>query len=422
MTRFLTVALVFGTGAWAHSTAIVLDFSGSMAGFVNPGTAIFAPALERLGHIVSARSTVAFYGMSSPGGKPALSPLPMKEAVLRFRDRRAYRGDTPLLWALQQLTGARQSSDIVSDIVIVTDGMEEGGRIEKVASEFSRLVQQNWAIGFIALRAQFQGRYYPEEMLPVRDLLPKIAESLAAESKRWAVRDDPVGCAAGTCYHFDGERPVFFLLFSRSGNLGPVAQAVQAALKEHHLTPVGALQLAPAEIPRISVQTSAPKPALVRLKLPVPPENDFVCAQAPAEPIEITLTLRSNTRSEMSAPSGPRPVAVEVEERPDWVQHVAPALEAIPDGRFKHTVRIVCRPGAFWQQRAVREGRLRIKYTWTLAELSRGWWHQLSAENSWQYPFRAYKLAEVVSEVHRLALRRVRPFSVQVSYGMIVHR
>lgn len=396
--------------------AVMLDFSGSMAGFANPGAGALPPVMERLGHILSARGSVAFYRMSSAEPSAPLEPLGMGQATARLRERASFRGNTPLLAALDRVIrhyGAQ-------DIVLLTDGMEDGGRIEKVAAELCRLVREGWAIGLMAMPTAFQGRYYPEEKIPVGSFLPRIRQAVRSRANNWVVREDKQGCRGVACYYFEGERPLLYLLLSRSGSLPNLGQALARALREHYLEPAGALQLAPARA-SVSAVAEAPKATLVRLKLPSEPANNFECAETGSGVLAVNVRLRPNGASFLPQPSALRVTKFELLERPGWVQSVASEVKPQPDGTLLHEWRLICQPGRFWQQTTVLRGRLRIRYHLALSSADRGWWTELSAENSWEFPFKVYKLAELVSAVYAQALGGLRMEPVEVNYGMMVH-
>lgn len=409
---------LFSAAAEAQNRIIILDFSGSMAGFAAVKGNRLPGTVERLGYILGASIPVEFQGMSHRQSQaPSLQPYNLRQAAMRFGRATSFAGDTPLLWALDQAVTVSKASEIL----LVTDGMEDGGQIEKVSSALSRLADQKWAIGLLAVSLPFTGSYYTEQTIPISSSFGLIEQEVKKRNPKWNVSKAAAACGDSQCYNFDGERPLLFVAFSRSGSLGPLLQAVRQSLNENRIPPVGLLQLAPASSPTLRVSLDGPKATLARIKLPKSPAEDLYCS----EPINELMPL--DVKISAVAPMDPPQPSTEVvssfqlvEPKPNWVAQPPQPLRQDPDGSAAQPIKIMCPKGSVFESVSTLPGRLHIRYQPTCEIKSAGWWVDLSATNSWQFPFKVYKLADLVKEVHQTALKQHKPAVVELNIRMKV--
>jgi hypothetical protein len=413
MRAWLTLAWCVGS-AWAQQ-AIVLDFSHSMAGFASSQNNRLAGVLQRLSRTLKTNGAVSHYAMMQPpGGAPTIEAVSLEDAAQRFSKESRFRGGTPLLWALTETITTKKATEIV----FLTDGMEEGGEVDRVAAELARLMDANWAMGIAAVDLPFAGTYYTEQTVPLdQTFWPRIEQAVRARNTNWKVAKVPCASANSSCYRFEGERPLVALLLSKSGQLDRLFDAWQRALEEMSLPAQRKVRLGPVQARPVTVTLTAPKQTTAVMKLPRTPAEPLFCAVPQNQRVELTVQMNVAGASGADEPSAPRPGAPQVKERANWLSQ-AGELKAANDALFEHRLMLLCAKGSFsFSGSGDVAGRVKLEYPVSRPAV-RGWWTDLSADNSWEQPFKVYKLREVVEQVHARALAKARLDPVRVDLSM----
>jgi hypothetical protein len=400
------LTLVAALGLMAQQ-AVVLDLSGSMAGFATPRDKRLQGAMERLGVLLAAQSPVKFYGMSTGSNKaPLLIEMGADAAGAKFANPASFRGGTPLIWTIEQFTKVRKSSDIV----ILTDAMEEGGQIERMADLLGQSIDDGWAIGLMSANLPFRGIYYTEQTIP-KDFLDEVKKNVQAANPQWDVRSAPCTSEHNNCYQFEGERPLLALVMSKSGSLDRLFSRISESFSESRLPAWQRTQIAPLQSAQSGVTFTAPKATLAVMKLPDKPGAPFHCAVPENQAVVVKVVVSPGARA-VEEPTVEQVIGFEVLEKPNWLHSVAPTLEA----GTTHEVRLKCAKGGMFSS-ADLPGRLRIKYNLERRPVAGSWWTRLSAQNTWAYPFRVYKLEDLVLAAHKHALARYKPTSILLDQG-----
>ena len=409
MTPRLLLCSLFAIAASAQQ-AVVLDFSGSMAGFAQGKASPLPGVLERLGYVMGASGAVQYYGMSARG-QNRLDPLEQMTASRRFADRASFAGNTPLIWAIQDITGPKK----VQDALFFTDGMEDGGQIERVAQTLSALAAQGWAVGLAAVQQPFAGLYYPEQTIPLTDTYWSRIEASVKGRDGFSVTKATCPPSVPTCYTFKGQRPLLILALSRSGSLKRLFGGLRQAFSEMSIKDVAELQLAPVLDRPLQLSLSAPKATLAAMKIPAA-SGQLFCAVPQNQQLKLSVLLKPAPSSTALEPSEPRGSGVEFTERPAWLHHEA-GLTDPGDGAQHHELTILCmKPGFSLSGSSDIKGKLAVRYRVERRAVN-GWWTQMNAENSWEYPYKIYKLSQVVKTIHDQALKKAvdKPASLDLT-------
>jgi len=393
-----------------------------MAGFAAAEPQRLRGLLQRLHALLSVQApdaTKTAFVRVSREGKPILDEQPPRVFAAAAGESRTYGRGTPLQWALGE---ARQRWD---EFVLVTDGMESAGRVDGVIQVMTEMAQADWAIGLVGAAPRFQGTFYTEMDVPLADALSKIRPPLREQAaaigeKDWDAHRTDCGTGRNDCYFFRGRRPLLFLLFARSGRLDRLTEAVTRALRENQLGSDRRLQVTPfRSLSLVTELRPANSETGRKVKLPELAKGDSQvrCLVQRNQHLPFEVLVRPSGVLDPPQPSSLRLVRREVAgPKPAWASQVkdAPGAKATEP---RAVVDLVCEtPGIAERLKShagggewiARPGRLelRLEQEWVTADS--GWWVDWNAENSWQYPYRVYKLLEVVSKVHAAALERHR--------------
>lgn len=389
----LSAALVSATLAFGEQS-LILDLSMSMAGFATPQDNRIPGVLQRLSVLLEPGGSLHVYGLSGPGGG-VLTPYPWQQAAALYSSSHSFRGSTPLSHGIDEAVAHRRGTDLI----VMTDGMEDDGNLDRLADSIEGLVGRNWGVGLIAVVFPFDGTYYTEQTI-TDAMLPEIQKSVHGKNVAWNVqRDKPTACKPGECYAFRGERPMIFLCLSSSGSATRLLNLVGQALLESSVTAVGKVDLAPFRPPSLSVVVDAPAATRSRIKLPNGVGQDLMCAEPIRDRMDMSLHASSTTPT--SQPSVLRPSDPQILERPNWIIQTPRADPKLPG---VHNFQVVCPKGSITERVSLAPGSLRVRYTPIFEVAGPGWWNEWSAENSWQFPFKVYKLLPLVRAIHGKAV------------------
>jgi len=409
---------------------LLLDGSGSMQGFAVADPQRLQGVLERLHALLSVSSPAATaFVRTDRNGNNERQDLPLKAFGAAVGKPESYHGDTPLRWALTQ---GREKWD---DFVLVTDGMETSGQVDTVIQALSEMAEANWSLGLMAAAVQFRGIYYPEMQVPLQEAVAKAkAAAKAAGTKTWDVTEVPCRGGKSNCYHFRGERPLLFLLVSRSGGLQRLFDAVAGTLRENELDPSRRLQIAPFRVVDLVSEVRPGSPDAER-KLELPSsahgQNEIHCLVQGDQKLPVEVAVRPKTQLDPPQPSRLKQIRRETGPRPPWVADVRnkdggkatePRAEVTLVCESLGLLDRVMSPSGRWSP---RKGSLDLRFEQEWVTADEGWWVEWNAPNSWQYPFKVYKLAEVVSKVHETARQRqskAQPPATTVSLKLAVRK
>jgi len=391
--------------------SLILDLSASIAGFADKDSRI-PGVLERLGVILRSAGSLDVWELAQTAAGP-LRPLTLHQAAGAYQSRASFRGNTPLTRVVEAMAG----SPVTSDFLLLTDGMEDDGQLERLSAAMANLAAQGWGASIVALLLPFHGTYYTEQTIPVRAFLPDIEKAVHAANPSWKVVRSSAPCGDSGCYNFDGVRPLFFFVFSRSGDSSRPTAGVVESLKQMNLPPAGVLRLSPAVSPTLRVQVDAPPETKATISMR--PGEDLMCAETVLHPMEMSLQIISATASAIPQPSEIRIAGFDILEKPDWVVVPPGPLQLAQGTVATHSMRVICPKGSRWEP-VTQFGAFHVRYRPVAEMASHGWWADLSAANTWQYPFRSYKLADLVHAVHQAALAKYRPAPLEYSMRMRV--
>jgi len=385
-----------------------------MAGYaLKPSGTQLGGSLRRIATILSATGSVGVFGFSGPRNLPQpLHPLNGNQTEQLFSTPTSFGGNTPLQAILERLV----TSDGPQSIVCVTDGMENGGAIEKLAVLLTDLALKKWEIGIAAMMLPFEGVYYTEGVIPP-DFLAQIRQGLPNHT--WSVRS--ITCERpGTCYFFKGQRPLLFLLFSRT-TIDPLFKAVRLGLNENKLDISGDVQLAPVSHLLPQVLIDAPHATRQQVRLPSSATGIMVCSQPDEDPLHVIVRLSPAKIEGWPRPSRVVLSAFRTLEQPGWVAVPPKTAEMKPDGSTELDFQIRClNQGSFFSNETTLKGTFRLELQPTFEVSSIGWWSAISAPNPWQYPFKTYKLDYLTRQIHLAALQQAPLQPVRVSLDMKV--
>ncbi len=401
---------------WAQNT-VLLDSSGSMAGFAGPETKITG-FMQRLGHTLESSGSVTFDAFSSFGGKPALTPLSVNSAALHFANARSFRGNSPLVWSI-----AAAMHQSTTGIIVLTDGMEDDARLGEVANALAQYAGHGWALGIAAFLLPFDGPYYTEMRIPFAEFQPKIEQAIHAANPTFKVA--PASCsasAAATCYKYTGERPLLAFVFSKTGPVDPLFSAVRAAASEALMPLPFEVVLSPASQTKPQLELAMPPASREWLRGPKPVTGGQAvveCIRSSSTPLPVELVLSAPSASTLPEANVAAAVAVTLGPKPNWVRTVSSKLTPQQNGTVQHEATLVCVApslmGSLGQSSILLPETLTLDYSFKRVPRTQGWWIDLSAPNSWQYPNKVYHLREVVEQVQSALFFKELPASLKIT-------
>jgi hypothetical protein len=341
-----------------------------------------------------------------------MHPLNKTQVEELFSAPTSFAGNTPLQAILERLV----APDGPQSIICVTDGMENGGAMETLGVFLKGLASKKWEIGIAATMLPFEGVYYPEGVIPT-DFLAPIRQGLPNQA--WSVRS--ITCERpGTCYFFKGQRPLLFLLLSRTA-IDPLFRALQMGLNENKIDLRGQVQLAPSSALAPQIVIDAPHATRQHVRLPSSTTGTLVCSQPQADPLHVTVRVIPP-----KVEAWPRPSKVVVStfrtlEQPGWVTVPPKQAEAKSDGSTELDFQIRClNEGWSFSSETTLKGKFQFELQLAFEVSSTGWWSDISASNPWQYPFKAYKLDYLVEQIHLVALQQAPLQPMRISLDMKV--
>jgi hypothetical protein len=298
--------------------------------------------------------------------------------------------------------------------------MEDDARLENVANAFAQYARDGWSLGIAAFMLPFDGTYYAEMRIPLGEFFPTIQKSVYQANPSWAVKQTNCTTANGSCYGFKGNRPMLVVLLSKTGALTRLFSVLDDAAAQVLLKTHGKLRVFPVSdyTPTVRAELKAESRQAIK-----PPKifeivNDnvkaeFTCLEAGRDPHPLTLIVSSSStpidEATMARPDSLRLVG----KSPSWASRTGSNLNIQPDGAARHDLTFVCRsPGLF--SSSVLPGSLQVEYTYKRTARTQGWWIDLSAENPWQFPHKAYRLLELVNKVQELAIQSQSPRTLRV--------
>ena len=387
---------------------IIVDASGSMAGFAQASGPRLRGVVERLHgalSVVGPNTTRTAFVSQEPNGRNSFDERPFRAFAADVANPVTYRYDTPLQWAIEQ---GRQRSD---EFIIITDGMETGARLNGVIATLNELANAGFGIGLAATPLHFRGTFYTEMEVILREDLPKVAESLRAVNPQWHAA--MMTCSAETrqnCYHYDGDRPLLLMMFSRGGDLSRLYSAVATALNDNHLDGTRVLQLSPFRAAETTTELRAVDATATRL-LTLPDlskgESEMRCL-ANGRPFGVEIRIHPTGALTPPQPSAINMINVQIPQQPAWARqhkdstHNGPQTTVLLDITCNSGFLDRFTPSAYVAQK----GQLQIRFEQSWGNATSGWWLEWDAPNPWQFPFKVYKLAAVVQTVHRTAMER----------------
>jgi hypothetical protein len=404
------VVLLVGSciGVAFGQSDIVVDASGSMGGYAQASGSRLRGLVERLHGAMSAsgpNATRTVFVSQTRDGANELKEMPLKAFAAAVASTGTYRGNTPLQWTIEQ---ERQKSD---EFVLITDGMESGARLGGLISALNSLASSGWGLGLAATPVHFKGIYYTEMELMLGDDLPKVEAALAGNPHWQVAKADCVSGTRQNCYYFDGERPLLFLMFSKSGDLDSLFRAVSSALKENQLNAARALQLSPFRPVKTITEIRAVDERSRRL-LVLPDlsqgQTQLRCL-ANQQSLSLEILNRAEAEGAPPQPSEIHAINVKVPAWPTWARR-----RKDPSLNGRQTVlpiEITCDSSLFdrlasFGPYVTQRGTLELSFEQVWSPSTSGWWLDWDAMNPWQYPNKVYKLAEIVNAVHKTALER----------------
>jgi hypothetical protein len=380
---------------------VLIDTSGSMAGFAARGAQITG-FIQRLGHTLEGSGPVKFDAFASQGGKPFLTRLDVNAAALRFSDKKNFRGNSPLTWALTEVV--RRGA---SKIVILTDGMEDDARLGQLANALAGLATGKWAIGMAAFVVPFDGNYYTEMKIPFQELQPRIEKAIHAENSSFKVA--PANCTASataTCYSYTGDRPLLAIVLGKDDSLNSLFSLIRAAALESVMPTPSEVILSPLSDYKPQVRADLPLESREWLRSPSiinGGESVFECVRASHTPLAVQLFVSAPASSAIAEPSLATANDVHlVGPKPNWAQSVSTKLTAQRDGSMRHDLLLVCIEPSLVDSlhgSTILPAALTLTYSFRRMQQAEGWWVTMSAPNSWEYPNKVYHLREVIDQV-----------------------
>jgi hypothetical protein len=402
-------ALIFSAGAAVASQSLVVDLSLSMAGFARPTDNRIPGVLERVAVLMEGAGPLRVYGLSG-GSERVLVGYTWKQAAALYATPKSFRGSTPLSRAIEEAVAVGKTTDLV----VMTDGMEDSGNLDRLADTLGRLVAKNWSVSAVAVVVPFVGTYYTEQTI-TDAMLPEVEKAVRAKNIGWGIEKPKAECKPGECYAYHGDRALVFFCLSAPGSTARLLDLTRQALNESHVLPLGAVQMAPFQPPSLSVTVEAPPTTRARIKMPAATGEDLMCAEPVSDRME--MSLRVSALSPAAQPSTLRVASLQVIEKPNWVI-VPPKLDTKSPGL--HRFEVVCPKGSFTEAVSLLPGTFRVRYAVTLDSMIPGWWDEWSADNSWQFPFKVYKLASLIRAVHGKAVADFKPSPLEYRIRMRV--
>jgi len=307
--------------------------------------------------------------------------------------------------------------------------MEDDARLEIVASAFAQYAREGWSLGFAAFILPFDGTYFAEMKIPLGEFFPKINESVRQANRSWVVKQTNCSTPNGSCYAFTGNRPMLVILLSKTGGLSKLFSAIDDAASQVVLKPHGKLQIFPASdyTPTLRAELKADTRESLRPPRSFEVVNDnvkaeFSCLQSRSDPLTVSLILSSSSTA-INEATVSRPERLRlVGNAPPWASRTGSNLSTQPDGTARHDLAFVCKSAGLLDSirssSSVLPGALRAQYTYKRMARTQGWWIDLSAENPWQFPHKAYRLRELVSRVQELAVQNQPPRTLRVEISL----
>jgi hypothetical protein len=416
MNRLLLVCLLAGAPALADQ-AVLLDFSGSMAGFASARATRITGFLQRLGHSLASAGTVRYYGFSARAGQPSVTELPLDTAAVRFAQASQFRGASPLTWAIAEASGRLKNSDLI----VLTDGMEDNARLEHVADFFAGYARANWSLGVAAFVMPFDGPYYTELKIPFEEFKPAIEETIRAANANWRIAaatctDHPTA----TCYRYTGERPLLAFVLSRSGSLERLFATLRQSAEQLRMPAPSEVVLFPYApwVAAVSPQLAPAAREILRApaKMAMGSVNEFECIRPVNSPLPVRLAVSVASSSRLTEATIAVPKTVIVGERAAWARLKISEIAVGANGAT-HEISVTClKPGiaSILESSTILPGTLRLQYTFHRIPRPEGWWIALSASNSWQYPHKVFHLQQVVERLQAIVLSGEPPKQMQL--------
>jgi hypothetical protein len=390
-------------------TYLLGDTSGSMQGYAKGGPTQLASLYQLLYRNAAAPQLGAL--TSDPKTHAALV-APVASSSF-FAAPAKYRGDTDLIFALQQL----QKQGGVS--VFVTDGMQSGGTYLKVKEELLKMVRDSWGIWLVSVKLPFKGIYDPEQTIDLDVLEPSIQQCAQSDDPHAVVTHKP---GSKRIYSYEGAKPLLLFVLTKDAKLGrDLAQRLDFNLKADPQYSAQVAELAPLFYRGLSFSTAQPVSDYVRLD------------ESPNGVIIHSDPIDGKRIKELAVPvlwqAGEPPIMQPFKESPafsppelvSWVEEVP---QTVPDendpqgkqtpGRFRvqfvselHWYRRLCfLPFIACEEMKTEPLNLQV---WTeFDEVPSPWWATLNAENSYQCPTRIYKLTELAHDLAQAAKERLK--------------
>jgi hypothetical protein len=259
--------------------------------------------------------------------------------------------------------------------------------------------------------------YYTEQKIPANEFLPQVRAEVKLKNSAWDVKPGTCDNKATSCYWFDGERPLLLIVITRQAkDLESVFQAARQAFSQMQIGMTGVLRLAPAADLHLAPILDASAQTQLSLRLPKSLEaatNPLTCLETSNQAKHISVVLRSQNEGPLPEPSTLIPQSVTlVGSKPNWLKNFTPAFhQSGSTGEMAHDFEIFCsQPNIIDRMRysqAQLTGSFTLAYIMKRQSSPLGWWIDLDAQDTWRFPYRVYKLADVVTGVHQAALAQV---------------
>lgn len=393
---------------------IVVDGSGSMAGFAQAAPDTLRGTIQRIYSGLSgdnADATKAVFMEVSGENLHDLKPAPIKDVTRKAGEANLFKGDTPLQ---TMINWSRHQAD---EFVVITDGMENDGRISGVIQILSEMANSDWGIGIVAVQWPFRGIYYTEMEIPLgSEEIKNIQTHVKRQNTNWEVSRTSCPHGHSNCYYFNGARPLLFIVFSKDvKKLRVLFKAVEEALKENRQSDLHSLQLAPFREVGISIEIlpgSVETTRVIRLPDLTKDQHDLRCSAAMDKGLPLNISVKPEKQLDPPQPSALVFINGNAETRPAWVSNL----------RFSHSgnvsdlvasLDVACQKPSLWTSMLgppwiEQSGKLELAISEEWKINSSGWWVDTSAADSWSLPFRTYRLADLIAAVHSAAMSRFR--------------
>ncbi|HEX8072863.1 MAG TPA: hypothetical protein VF546_23155 [Pyrinomonadaceae bacterium] len=407
----------------AGQMLIVGDASGSMQGFAKAGTPRLAALYQLLYRNAGAVPPQLVALTSDPATRaPRLAPVAQAGF---FGTLKSYRGDTDLVFALQQM---QQRGGLN---VFATDGMQSGGTYLQVKEQLLRMVRDGWGVWLLAVKLPFDGTFDPEQPLDLETARGAIEQCARQDDPRAVISYKP---GSTRFYNYAGLKPLLLFVLTKDIGAGrDLTQRLAANLKADPQYSAQVAELAPLFYRGVSFAAAQPASDFMRVEEGA---DGVVIHSDPVADEELVKEVLVPVVWGGEQPPIPQPFV----ERPtfmppgevSWVPDTpeVSADESDPEGKRtpgRFRVRFVselawyrrfCTILPFISCDEAKPDPLDLQVWTEFHEAEAPWWGALNTDNSYECPARVYKLAELAHDLAQAAKERLNPEARKVSKSL----